>query len=137
MDAHITSTFHFLRSTHAQKDKEITFLMQLITCPNSTKIIENHQNDVLTTTTGIANSNACCYCASTGLIPHRSPNLGLSYLKSDARITVSNLVTRTHVRVRERPRGFGEAVHASRQRPRGWLGRQCACVGGGASGDRS
>jgi hypothetical protein len=57
--------------------------------------------------------NACCYYASVGLVPHGSPKLGLSYLKLEARGAISSLVTRTHVRVQERPRGFGEAVATS------------------------
>jgi hypothetical protein len=83
--------------------------------------------------------NACCYYASVGLVPHGSPKLGLSYLKLEARGAISSLVTRTHVRVQERPRGFGEAVCASRQWPQVWLGRQCVRVSGNASacGDRS
>jgi hypothetical protein len=90
--------------------------------------------------TGIADvSNTCCYCAFTGLVSPRSSKLELSYLKTETCIAVSNFITRTRVCVRERQRGFGEIVHASRQRPREWLHRQCAHVGHGAPsyGDRS
>jgi hypothetical protein len=102
--------------------------MQLVSCPNSSEINRNHQNDVLTVATGIVDSisvryycdnsskgiacigNVHCYCAFAGLVAPRSPKLGLSYLKIETRGTVLNLVTR--------PR-------AHMQSDRGGLWRQC------------
>jgi hypothetical protein len=47
---------------------------------------------------------------------------------------VLNLFSRPHTFVQDEwPRWFGKVVHASRQQPRGSLGRQCTHVGGGAS----
>jgi hypothetical protein len=84
----------------------------------------NQRNIVLTV------SNARCYCAFIGLVTPRSPKFGLSYLKTEARGVVSNIVTRSHARVREvegvwggsacvwaaAARVVGEAVHTCGQR---------------------
>jgi hypothetical protein len=92
---------------------------------------------VITDTNNV--NNVHCYCAFAGLVRHHNPKLGPGYLNIEARRAVSNLVTRTRALVWERPRGFEKAMHASWQRPRGWLGRQCARVSGGAlaCGDQS
>jgi hypothetical protein len=128
----IASIHYFGRSTYAQKAKKITFSIQLFPYPNSSEINKNHRN-VLTVATDIADiSNANCYCAFTGLVPHRSPKLGLGYLKTKACEAILKLVTRSRALVREQSRGFGEAVHASEQWPWGWMGRKCTRAGGGA-----
>jgi hypothetical protein len=76
MDDRIASMHHFWCSTHAQKVKRISFLMQLVPCLNSFEIIENHQNNVFTVATNIADviSARCyrgwlgrqCTCAGSG-----------------------------------------------------------------------
>jgi hypothetical protein len=55
-------------------------------------------------------SNARCYCTFVSLVPPRSPKLGPRYLRIEVHRVVLYLVTRSHVRVQERSRGFGEAV---------------------------
>jgi hypothetical protein len=126
---------YFWCSIYTQKAKEITFLMQLITCPYSSEINRNHQNNVLivamgrtfptslvpvdivtTLATGTSDiSTDRCYSIFTGLVPPHSLKLGLSYLKTKAHWAISNLVTRPRAHVRKRPRGH--------------LGRQCVCLG--------
>jgi hypothetical protein len=67
MNAHIAYMLHFLRSTYAQKAKDITFPMKLVSYPYSSGINENHQNNVLIVVTDITDiSNARCYCAFAG-----------------------------------------------------------------------
>jgi hypothetical protein len=57
-----------------------------------------------------------CYCVSTGVVPPRSPKLGVSYIKTKARGVVSNLVTRSRARIRVETEGVGEGVCVSQQR---------------------
>jgi hypothetical protein len=103
--------------------------MQLVSCPNSSEINRNHQNDVLTVATGIVDSisvryycdnsskgiacigNVHCYCAFAGLVAPRSPKLGLSYLKIETRGTVLNLVTRPCAHMQSDRGGCGGSAH--------------------------
>jgi hypothetical protein len=57
--------------------------MQLISCPNLSKINENYQNNVLTVATKSINdfNNVHCYCAFADLLSPRPSKLGQSYLK--------------------------------------------------------
>jgi hypothetical protein len=57
-----------------------------------------------------------CYCVSTGVVPPHSPKLGVSYIKTKAHGAVSNLVTRSHARIRVETEGVGEGVCVSQQR---------------------
>jgi hypothetical protein len=52
MDAHVASELHFGCFTYAHKDNEISFSMQLASYQNSSRINENHQNNILTVATG-------------------------------------------------------------------------------------
>jgi hypothetical protein len=71
--------------------------------------------------------------AVVGVVSPQSPKLELSYLKTEVRGGLSNLVTRPRAHMQEWPRGYGEAVRTSEQRRQGWLGRWCERVSGGAS----
>jgi hypothetical protein len=53
MDAKIASGLHFGCFTYAQKDNEITFSMQLVSCQNLSEINGNYQNSMLTVATSM------------------------------------------------------------------------------------
>jgi hypothetical protein len=55
IDVQIAYDLHFGRSTYAQKDKEITFEMEPVSCPTKIVVIHNHQNN-----TDIQNHFWCC-----------------------------------------------------------------------------
>jgi hypothetical protein len=55
IDVQIAYDLRFGYSTYARKDKEITFLMALITCPTKIRVIGNHQNS-----TDFQNRFWCC-----------------------------------------------------------------------------
>jgi hypothetical protein len=44
IDVQIAYDLHFIRSTYAQKDKEITFPIALVSCPTKIGIVCNNQN---------------------------------------------------------------------------------------------
>jgi hypothetical protein len=44
IDIQIAYDLHFRHSTYAQKAKEITFRMELVSCPTKIRVICNHQN---------------------------------------------------------------------------------------------
>jgi hypothetical protein len=55
IDVQSAYDLRFGRSTYARKDKEITFPMELVSCPNKKGVVRNHQN-----TTDFQNSFWCC-----------------------------------------------------------------------------
>jgi hypothetical protein len=55
IDVQSAYDLHFGHSTYARKAKEITFPMQLVSCPNKIGVVRNHQN-----TTDFQNSFWCC-----------------------------------------------------------------------------
>jgi hypothetical protein len=44
IDVQSAYDLRFGRSTYAQKAKEITFLMELVSCPTKSGVVRNHQN---------------------------------------------------------------------------------------------
>jgi hypothetical protein len=44
IDVYIAYNLHFGHSTYAQKGKEISFPMALVSCPTKIGIVRNHQN---------------------------------------------------------------------------------------------
>jgi hypothetical protein len=44
IDVQIAYNLRFGRSTYAQKAKEITFPMELVSCPTNIGVVRNHQN---------------------------------------------------------------------------------------------
>jgi hypothetical protein len=61
-DAQIAFRLNFVRSTYAQKAKEINFPIKLDPCPNSSRINRNHRNNALRVATCIADiTSALCY----------------------------------------------------------------------------
>jgi hypothetical protein len=44
IDIQIAYDLLFERSTYARKDKEISFSMELVSCPTKIRVIRNHQN---------------------------------------------------------------------------------------------
>jgi hypothetical protein len=44
IDVQIAYDLHFGRSIYAQKDKEITFSMTLVSCPTKIGVVRNHEN---------------------------------------------------------------------------------------------
>jgi hypothetical protein len=42
IDVQIAYDLHFERSTYARKDKEITFPMELVSCPTKIEVVRNH-----------------------------------------------------------------------------------------------
>jgi hypothetical protein len=46
IDVQIAYNFHFGRSTYAQKAKEITFPMELVSCLTKIGVVCNHQNSI-------------------------------------------------------------------------------------------
>jgi hypothetical protein len=111
--SHPSSVLDVERFTYVQKDNEITFPMQLISCWNSSRININHRNNILTVVTDnddvimhvatslLVTTVVDCY-AIVGLVPPRSSKLGLTNLKIEACSTISNMQVW------------------------GWLGRWCA-----------
>jgi hypothetical protein len=89
MGIKVASKLHFGCFIYAQKDNEITFLMQLISYRNSSGINGNYQNNILTIVT--ANDDiimpmaivVACY-AIAGLVPPHSSKLRLTNLKTEA-----------------------------------------------------
>jgi hypothetical protein len=55
IDVQIAYDLHFGRSTYARKAKEITFPMELVSCPTKIGVIHNHQNS-----TNFQNHFWCC-----------------------------------------------------------------------------
>jgi hypothetical protein len=55
IDVQIAYDLHFERSTYAQKAKEITFPMVLVSCPTKIGVVRNHQNN-----TDFQNHFWCC-----------------------------------------------------------------------------
>jgi hypothetical protein len=55
IDVQIAYDLRFGHSTYAQKDKEITFPMALVSCPTKIIVIRNHQNN-----TNFQNHFWCC-----------------------------------------------------------------------------
>jgi hypothetical protein len=55
IDVQIAYDLRFGRSTYAQKAKEITFPMALVSCPTKIGVVRNHKN-----TTDFQNSFLCC-----------------------------------------------------------------------------
>jgi hypothetical protein len=55
IDVQSAYDFRFGRSTYARKDKEITFPMELVSCPTKIGVVRNNQN-----TTDFQNSFWCC-----------------------------------------------------------------------------
>jgi hypothetical protein len=55
IDVQSAYDLRFGRSTYARKAKEITFPMELISCPTKIEVVRNHQN-----TTDFQNSFWCC-----------------------------------------------------------------------------
>jgi hypothetical protein len=55
IDVQIAYDLCFGRSTYAQKDKEITFSMELVSCPTKIGVIHNYQNS-----TNLQNHFWCC-----------------------------------------------------------------------------
>jgi hypothetical protein len=55
IDIQIANDFCFVRSTYAQKAKEITFRMAPVSCPTKIGVICNHQNS-----TDFQNHFCCC-----------------------------------------------------------------------------
>jgi hypothetical protein len=73
--------------------------MQLVPYQNSSGINRNHQNNIPTVAMGIADvimpmTNVISCCAFAGLVPPRSPNLELTYLKIELHKVVANINTR-------------------------------------------
>jgi hypothetical protein len=63
MDVQVASDIRFGCFIYAQKNNEITFLMQPVSCQNLSEINGNHQNNILTVATGNDDvSNARGYC---------------------------------------------------------------------------
>jgi hypothetical protein len=61
--------------------------LQLVSCQNSSGINGNHPNSMLTVATGITDvikpvATMVGCCAFAGLVPPRSPKLGVNYLKT-------------------------------------------------------
>jgi hypothetical protein len=46
IDVQITYELRFGRSTYARKAKEITFPIELVSCPTKIGVIRNHQNSI-------------------------------------------------------------------------------------------
>jgi hypothetical protein len=44
IEVQIAYGLHFVRSTYARKDKEISFPMALVLCPTKIGVVRNHQN---------------------------------------------------------------------------------------------
>jgi hypothetical protein len=55
IDVQIAYNLRFGRSTYARKDKEINFLMALVSCPTKIRVVCNHQNS-----TDFQNRFWCC-----------------------------------------------------------------------------
>jgi hypothetical protein len=55
IDVQSAYDLRFGRSTYARKYKEITFPMELVSCPTKIGVVHNHQN-----TTDLQNSFWCC-----------------------------------------------------------------------------
>jgi hypothetical protein len=55
IDVQIAYDLRFRRSTYARKAKDITFPMELVSCPTKIEVVRNHQN-----TTNFQNSFWCC-----------------------------------------------------------------------------
>jgi hypothetical protein len=55
IDVQIACDLYFECSTYAPKDKEITFLMALVSCPTKIRVVCNHQNS-----TNFQNHFWCC-----------------------------------------------------------------------------
>jgi hypothetical protein len=55
IDVQIAYNLCFERSTYAQKDKQITFPMALVSCPTQIRVVHNHQNN-----TNFQNRFWCC-----------------------------------------------------------------------------
>jgi hypothetical protein len=55
IDVQSAYDLRFGRSTYTQKAKEITFPMELVSCPTKIGVIRNHQN-----TTDFQNNFSCC-----------------------------------------------------------------------------
>jgi hypothetical protein len=55
IDVHIAYALHSGRSTYAQKSKEISFLMALVSCPTKIRVVCNHENS-----TNFQNRFWCC-----------------------------------------------------------------------------
>jgi hypothetical protein len=55
IDVQIAYDLSFGRSTYAQKDKEITFPMALVSCPTKIEVVRSHQNN-----TNFQNHFWCC-----------------------------------------------------------------------------
>jgi hypothetical protein len=45
IDVQISYDLRFGRSTYARKDKEITFPMELVSCPTKIGVVRNHKNN--------------------------------------------------------------------------------------------
>jgi hypothetical protein len=68
-----------------KRDKQITLLMQLITCQNSSGINGGHQNNELLVAMGITDVIITCfYYTLAGLVSPHSLKVGLIYLKTEA-----------------------------------------------------
>jgi hypothetical protein len=87
MDVQFTSELCFGHFTYAEKDNEITFLMQLVSYRNPSGINGNHQNNILTVATGnddVIRPMATvvgCY-AIAGLVPPHSSKMGIDQFKN-------------------------------------------------------
>jgi hypothetical protein len=55
IDVQIAYNLCFRHSTYARKDKEITFPMELVSCPTKIEVVRNHQNS-----TNFQNHFWCC-----------------------------------------------------------------------------